>query len=113
MRVGLGPAKAKDFNSGLGPCMVTPNEIVDPRNLSMRAWVNDELWSEGNSGSSHFTFEQMIEFASENQTLYPGDVLASGTVGSGCGLEQDRFLNEGDKVVLEIENIGRLTHWIR
>jgi len=112
MRIGLGPAKAKDFNTGLGPGLVTPDEIVDPRNLIMRAWVNEELWSEGNSGSSHFTFEQMIAYASENQTLYPGDILASGTVGSGCGLEQDRFLKKGDKVVLEIENIGRLTHWI-
>ena len=54
----------------------------------------------------------MIAFASEDQTLYPGDILASGTVGSGCGLEQDRFLKKGDKVVLEIENIGKLTHWI-
>lgn len=111
MRIGLGPAKAKDFNTGLGPVLVTPDEIGDPRNLLMRAWVNDELWSEGNSGSSHFTFEQMIAYASENQTLYPGDILAGGTVGSGCGLEQDRFLSEGDKIVLEIENIGKLTHW--
>lgn len=112
MRIGLGPAKAKDFNTGLGPCLVTPDEIIDPRNLTMRAWVNEELWSEGNSGSSHFTFEQMIAYASEDQTLYPEDILASGTVGTGCGLEQDRFLKKGDKVVLEIENLGQLTHWI-
>ena len=112
MRIGLGPAKAKDFNTGLGPWLVTPEEIGDPRNLKMRAWVNGGLWSEGNSGASHFTFEQMIAYASEFQTLYPGDVLASGTVGTGCGFEQDRFLNSGDKVELEIERIGRLTHWI-
>ncbi|MBI4389913.1 MAG: fumarylacetoacetate hydrolase family protein [Nitrospinae bacterium] len=112
MRIGLGPAKAKDFNTGLGPWLVTPDEIPDPRNLRMRAWVNGELWSEGNSGSSHYTFEQMIAFASEDQTLYSGDILASGTVGTGCGLEQDRFLKTGDKVVLEIEGIGQLTHWI-
>lgn len=112
MRVGLGPAKAKDFNTGLGPWLVTPDEIPDPRNLRMRAWVNGELWSEGNSGSSHYTFEQMIAFASEDQTLYSGDILASGTVGTGCGLELDRFLKTGDKVVLEIEGIGQLTHWI-
>jgi 2-keto-4-pentenoate hydratase/2-oxohepta-3-ene-1,7-dioic acid hydratase in catechol pathway len=78
----------------------------------MRAWVNGKLWSEGNSGASHFTFEQMIAFASEDQTLYPGDILASGTVGTGCGLELGRFLQAGDKVELEIENTGRLTHWI-
>ncbi len=112
MRIGLGPAKAKDFNTGLGPWLVTPDEIPDPRNLRMRAWVNGELWSEGNSGSSHYTFEQMIAFASEDQTLYSGDILASGTVGTGCGLEQDRFLKTSDKVVLEIEGIGQLTHWI-
>ncbi len=112
MKVGLGPAKAKDFNTGLGPWLVTPEDIPDPRNLKMRAWVNGELWSEGNSGSSHFTFAQMIVFASEDQTLYPGDILASGTVGTGCGLELDRFLQTGDKVELEIEHIGRLTHWV-
>lgn len=112
MRIGLGPAKAKDFNTGMGPCLATPDEIEFPRNLKMRAWVNGELWSEGNSGSSYYTFEQMIAFASEYQTLYPGDILASGTLGMGCGLEQDRFLNKGDRVVLEIEKIGRLTHGI-
>ncbi|MFQ5445254.1 MAG: fumarylacetoacetate hydrolase family protein, partial [Nitrospinales bacterium] len=112
MRVGLGPAKAKDFNNGLGPWLVTADEIPDPRNLTMRTWVNDALWSEGNSGSSHFTFEQMIAFASEYQTLYPGDILGSGTVGSGCGYEQDRFLKKGDKIVLEIESIGKLKHWV-
>jgi len=112
MKVGLGPAKAKDFNTGLGPWLVTPEDIPDPRNLKMRAWVNGELWSEGNSGSSHFTFAHMIAFASEDQTLYPGDILASGTVGTGCGLELDRFLQTGDKVELEIEHIGRLTHWV-
>ena len=112
MKVGLGPAKAKDFNTGLGPWLVTPAEIPDPRNLTMRAWVNGELWSEGNSGASYFTFANMIAFASEDQTLYPGDILASGTVGTGCGLELDRFLKSGDKVELEIEHIGRLTHWV-
>ena len=78
----------------------------------MRAYVNGELWSEGNSGASQFTFEQMIAYATENQTLYAGDILASGTVGTGCGLEQDRFLKSGDEVTLEIEKIGQLTHRI-
>ena len=112
MKVGLGPAKAKDFNTGIGPWMVTSDEIGDPRNLKMSAWVNGELWSEGNSGASHYTFPQMIAFASEDQVLYPGDILASGTVGTGCGLELGRFLKTGDKIELEIENIGKLTHWI-
>jgi fumarylacetoacetate (FAA) hydrolase len=112
MRIGLGPAKAKDFNTGIGPWLVTPDEIGNPGNLRMRAWVNGELWSEGNSGTAFYSFEQMIAFASEYQALYPGDILASGTVGSGCGLELGRFLNTGDTVVLEIDHIGKLTHQI-
>lgn len=108
MKVGLGPAKGKDFATSLGPCLVTVDEIENPRNLTMTARVNGEEWSRGNSGSSQFTFEQMIAFASEGVTLYPGDVLGSGTVGSGCGLELDRFLQPGDEVELEIEKIGIL-----
>lgn len=108
MKVGLGPAKGKDFATSLGPCLVTPDEIGDPRNLTMLARVNGEEWSRGNSGASHFSFEQMIAFASEGVTLYPGDVLGSGTVGTGCGLELDKFLQPGDVVELEIEGIGIL-----
>jgi fumarylacetoacetate (FAA) hydrolase len=108
MKVGLGPAKGKDFATSLGPCLVTPDELDDPRNLTMIARINGEEWSRGNSGSSHFSFEQMIAFASEGVTLYPGDVLGSGTVGTGCGLELDRFLQTGDLVELEIEGIGIL-----
>lgn len=108
MKVGLGPAKGKDFASSLGPCLVTPDELEDPRNLTMLARVNGEEWSRGNSGSSHYSFEQMIAFASEGVTLYPGDVIGSGTVGTGCGLELDRFLKSGDIVELEVEGIGIL-----
>ncbi|MGV3525287.1 MAG: fumarylacetoacetate hydrolase family protein [Candidatus Sericytochromatia bacterium] len=112
MAVGLGPAKAKDFATSLGPCLVTPDSIGDPRNLTMLARVNGEEWSRGNSGSSHYTFAQMIAFASEGVTLYPGDVIGSGTVGTGCGLELDRFLQPGDEVELEIENIGVLRNTV-
>jgi fumarylacetoacetate (FAA) hydrolase len=110
MKVGLGPAKGKDFASSLGPYLVTPDEIGDPRNLTMLARVNGEEWSRGNSGSSHYTFAQMIAFASEGVTLYPGDLLGSGTVGTGCGLELGRFLEPGDTVELEIEKIGILSN---
>lgn len=110
MKVGLGPAKAKDFATSLGPWLVTPDEIGDPRNLTMVARVNGEEWSRGNSGSSYYTFAEMIAFASEGVTLYPGDVLGSGTVGTGCGLELDRFLQPGDWVELEIEKIGVLAN---
>ncbi len=108
MVIGLGPAPGKDHASSLGPYLVTPDSMPDPRDLGMRAYVNGELWSEGNSGSSQFTFAQMICFASRCRTLFAGDVLGSGTVGSGCGLEQDRFLSPGDRVRLEIDGLGSL-----
>lgn len=108
MKIGLGPAKGKDFATSLGPFLVTPDEVGDARNLTMKARINGEEWSHGNSGSSHYTFAQMIAFASEDMTLYPGDVLGSGTVGTGCGLELDRFLEPGDVVELEIEKLGVL-----
>ena len=107
MSTRLGPAKAKDFATSIGPCLVTPDEL-DPRNLRMIARVNGEVWSEGNSGSSHLTFPQMIAHVSMDETIYPGDLFGSGTVGGGCGLELDRWLAPGDVVELEIEGIGVL-----
>jgi len=107
MSVRLGPAKAKDFATSLGPCLVTPDEL-DPRNLRMFARVSGEVWSEGNSGSAHWTFPQMIAHVSMGETIYPGDVFGSGTVGGGCGLELDRWLRPGDVVELEIQGIGVL-----
>jgi 2-keto-4-pentenoate hydratase/2-oxohepta-3-ene-1,7-dioic acid hydratase in catechol pathway len=106
--VRLGPAKGKDWCTALGPYLVTPDEIGDAYNLRMTARVNGELWSEGNSGSIYWKFEQMIEFLSKDDTIYPGDVLGSGTVGTGCGLELDRWVKRGDVMELEIEKIGVL-----
>jgi 2-keto-4-pentenoate hydratase/2-oxohepta-3-ene-1,7-dioic acid hydratase in catechol pathway len=74
----------------------------------MTAKVNGELWSEGNSGTSHWTFEQMIAHASKEEMLYSGDILGSGTVGFGCGLELNRWLQSGDTVELEISGLGVL-----
>lgn len=108
MKAGLGPSKGKDWCTGLGPWLVTPDEIGNPYNLRMTARINGELWSEGNSGSMHWKFEQMIAFLSMNDTIYPGDIIGSGTVGSGCGLELDRWVKRGDVMELEIENIGVL-----
>ncbi|HEY9745926.1 MAG TPA: fumarylacetoacetate hydrolase family protein, partial [Oculatellaceae cyanobacterium] len=109
----LGPAKGKDFATVVGPWLVTADEVKEPRNLRMTAKVNGELWSEGNSGTSHWTFEQMIAHASKEETLYPGEILGSGTVGFGCGLELGRWLQSGDTVELEIDGLGILKTQVR
>lgn len=108
MKVRLGPAKGKHWCSGVGPWMVTVDEIADPYSLEMTARVNGEEWSRGNSRDMHWKFEQMIEFLSQDDTIYPGDILGSGTVGTGCGLELDRWVQPGDVIELEIEKIGVL-----
>jgi 2-keto-4-pentenoate hydratase/2-oxohepta-3-ene-1,7-dioic acid hydratase in catechol pathway len=104
---GLGPAKGKDTCSIMGPCLVTPDE-VDPKNLRMMARVNGEVWSDNNSGTAYWTWPQIIEFASMEETLYPGDFLGSGTVEHGCGMELDRWIKPGDVIELEVEGIGTL-----
>jgi 2-keto-4-pentenoate hydratase/2-oxohepta-3-ene-1,7-dioic acid hydratase in catechol pathway len=111
--VGMGPSKAKDWNGSnvLGPCIVTTDEI-NPGNLRMSVRVNGELWGEDTSAHMHHTFSDMIYYASQAQTLYPGEVFGSGTAAGGSGLEQDRWLQEGDLVELEIEGIGILRNRI-
>lgn len=104
---GLGPAKGKDTCSVMGPCLVTPDE-VDPKNLRMIARVNGEVWSDNNSGTAYWTWPQVIEFASMDETLYPGDFLGSGTVEGGCGMELNRWIKPGDVIELEVESIGTL-----
>jgi 2-keto-4-pentenoate hydratase/2-oxohepta-3-ene-1,7-dioic acid hydratase in catechol pathway len=104
----LGPAMGKDFATALGPCLVTPDEIADLGSLTMIAWVNGEEWSRGRFGTIHWSFAQMIAHVSRGETIYPGDVFGSGTVGGGCGLELDRYLKPGDVVELEIQPIGVL-----
>ncbi len=111
--VGMGPGKAKDWDGSnvLGPCIVTADEL-DPANLAMRVSVNGELWGEDTSAHMHHTFADMIAYASQAQTLYPGDVLGSGTAASGSGLELDRWLQPGDVVEMEIQGIGVLRNRI-
>jgi 2-keto-4-pentenoate hydratase/2-oxohepta-3-ene-1,7-dioic acid hydratase in catechol pathway len=104
----MGPAKGKDFATALGPCLVTPDDIPDLDALTMIARVNGEVWSSGRFGTIHWSFAQMIEHVSRGETIYPGDVFGSGTVGGGCGLELDKFLKPGDVVELEIQPIGVL-----
>lgn len=106
----LGPAKGKDFDTGnvMGPCLVTADEIPEPYNLTMVARVNGEEWSRGTTADMRWTFPDVIAHISRSETLHPGEALGSGTVGTGCGLEQLRYLNPGDVVELEVEGIGIL-----
>jgi len=110
----LGPSKGKDFDTGnaMGPCLVTADEIPNPYDLTMIARVNGEEWGRGNSGTMHWTFEDLIAFISRSETLYPGEFLGSGTVGNGCGLEAQRFLKSGDEIELEVSGIGTLVNRI-
>jgi 2-keto-4-pentenoate hydratase/2-oxohepta-3-ene-1,7-dioic acid hydratase in catechol pathway len=106
----LGPGKGKDFDQGisLGPCIVTADELTDPYSLTMKARVNGEQWSSGSSGGMYHRFEDCIADVTRSQTIYPGEVIGSGTVGTGCGMEQLRFLNDNDVVELEVSGIGTL-----
>lgn len=119
MKVGLGPAKGKDFASTLGPCIITPDELEDKSvgrpgvyDLDMRARVNGVERSHGNFKDLYWSFGDILARASESVNLLPGDVIGSGTVGTGCLLEltkaQGPWLNRGDVVELEIESIGIL-----
>jgi 2-keto-4-pentenoate hydratase/2-oxohepta-3-ene-1,7-dioic acid hydratase in catechol pathway len=107
--VGMGPGKAKDWDgaNALGPCIVTADEL-DVAHARMRVRVNGELWGEDVPTSMHHSFADMIAYVSRSQTLYPGEVLGSGTAAGGSGLELDRWLHEGDVVELEIDGIGVL-----
>jgi fumarylacetoacetate (FAA) hydrolase len=109
MKVGLGPAKGKDFATSLGPVVVTPDELGDLR-LEMVARVNGEERSRGNLGDMYHSWQAIIERAAANTQLVPGDVIGSGTVGTGCILEHGdgRWLQPGDVVELEVEGIGVL-----
>jgi fumarylacetoacetate (FAA) hydrolase len=121
-KLSMGPAKSKDFANSLGPWLVTPDELEERRDgqgadmrydLAMSARVNGRELSRGNANTLTHTFASMIEWASTDVWLRPGDVLGSGTVGTGCILElrpenTGGWLNPGDLVELEIEKLGVL-----
>jgi len=113
MKVGLGPAKGKDFSTSLGPIVVTPDEF-DGSSASMVARVNGEERSRGNLSDLHHSWDAIVAQAGRNTELCPGDVLGSGTVGTGCILEHGdgRWLQPGDVVELEVEGIGTLRNTI-
>lgn len=107
MGVGIGPGLGKDFATSIGPCIATPDE-VEPLTARMTAEVNGELWCEGSLGSMLFGFAEVISHLSAEQVLLPGDLIGSGTIARGCGLELDRWIEPGDVVELRIEGIGAL-----
>jgi fumarylacetoacetate (FAA) hydrolase len=128
MKLSLGPAKGKDFATGLGPYLVTMDELA-PRvvrtdhgnhyDLAMRARVNGKELSRGNVKDMTWTFAQIVERASYGVTLFPGDVIGSGTCGTGCLLElngskvtDNLWLKPGDVVDLEIDELGVLSNRI-
>jgi fumarylacetoacetate (FAA) hydrolase len=118
--VRLGPAKGKDFAASFGPWLVTPDELADARaagargsDLAMTAEVNGTETSRGSWSDAQFSFGEMVARASADARLRPGDLLGSGTVGTGCLLEVrdatlGRYLEPGDQVVLRIERLGAL-----
>ena len=136
MKLNLGPAKGKDFATVIGPWLVTMDEfetfVVPCKenhtgknwNLKMKCWVNEKLVSEGNLAEMDWTFAEIIERASYGTDLIPGDVIGSGTVGTGCFLElngtgklnnpdyTEQWLQPNDVVEMEIDGLGKLSNTI-
>lgn len=106
----MGPSKGKDFDTGnaFGPWIVTRDELPDVSALTMRSRINGEVQGEGVLGAMQHSFEACIAFVSRDETLYPGDVFGSGTMGNGCGFETGRYLAPGDVIEIEVEGIGTL-----
>ncbi len=112
MKVGLGPFKGKDFATAIGPCIATSDEI-EPTKIKMTASVNGALWSSGYLDDMQFSFPEIIEHLSNEEYVFPGDLIGSGTVGGGCGLELGKNIDVGDTVILEAEGIGSLRNFIQ
>jgi 2-keto-4-pentenoate hydratase/2-oxohepta-3-ene-1,7-dioic acid hydratase in catechol pathway len=113
MQAPLGPAKGKDFDGGLpmGPCLVTADEF-DRGAAVMIVRVNGEEWSRGHARDMHHSFEDMIRYVSDSETLHPGEVFLSGCMGGGSGMELGRYAQRGDTIELEIAGIGVLSNRI-
>ena len=111
----LGPAKGKSFDGGnvLGPCIVTPDEIGDPQALRVAVRVNGETRASADTSGMLFSFEEILAYASQDETIHAGEFFGSGTVGGCCGLEIGRFLESGDAIELEVEKIGVLRNKVR
>jgi 2-keto-4-pentenoate hydratase/2-oxohepta-3-ene-1,7-dioic acid hydratase in catechol pathway len=114
MASGLGPGKGKDFDNSnpIGPCIVTADEIPDPYALTMIVRVDGEERGRGSSREMHWKYEDCIAFVSRDETIHPGELFCSGTVGNGSGLEIGRYVEPGQVVELEVEKIGVLRNRI-
>lgn len=124
MRQNLGPHKGKDFATSIGPWLVTPDQIPfaawDRPRGRMAATVNGEQWSEGELSDIHFSWAQLLAYASQDTRLVPGDVIGSGTCGTGCILElrtsgmrdTRHWLRPDDRVTLEVEGLGTLPNTV-
>jgi 2-keto-4-pentenoate hydratase/2-oxohepta-3-ene-1,7-dioic acid hydratase in catechol pathway len=111
MPSGFGPAKGKDFATALGPWVTTRDEL-DLNDLTMLARVNGEEWSRGSTSSMTWSVAELVAYASRGGAIVPGEVIGSGTVGLGCGLELYRKLAPGDVIELEIGGVGTLRNTI-
>lgn len=107
MSLTIGPSKGKDFCTAMGPCVLTMDE-VDEWSVQMSARVNGETWATGTTKNRQFSFAEVLAWASLDEPVYPGEFFALGTVGGGCGLELDRWIQPGDVVELEAAGVGVL-----
>ncbi len=108
----FGQTKRKDFCTALGPCIVTRDEI-DENNLKVKITVDGEVWFEGNTGARRsFMPEHLLAYLSDNETIFPGDVVGTGTLSLSCSMDHHRWIKTGQTAVFEVEGIGRMTHTV-
>lgn len=112
MTLRMGPTKGKDFANAFGPYIVTSDEVNPKVDFSMKIKVNGEFWSEGHFKDQYWGFPLMVSYVSQEETIYPGDILGSGTFYKGCGLDLDRWLKPQDTIELEVPALGILRNKI-
>lgn len=113
MTSGFGPVKAKNFASGMGAVVVTPDEVLPAiERLAVRVRVNGTDWGGGTTAGMFYSLGTMVAYASLGERLLPGELLGTGTIPGCSGLETDRWLAPGDEIVLEIERVGTLRNLI-
>ncbi|MEE9257105.1 MAG: fumarylacetoacetate hydrolase family protein [bacterium] len=106
MAMGTGPFKGKDWCWSFGPWIVTPDELGDPAKIPMAARVNGETWIEATPGEMYWRYEQIVSYTSRDERLVTGDLLGSGTVPGGCGMEIERWIQPGDLVEIDMGPLG-------